>query len=74
MAVSLSGGRGGGDLLLFLSSTTNTAVSLIFLTETPGCDLVTVSEGVVAEVRGVRSQSGAKAATLMDVRIAGPDG
>ena len=46
-----SGGSGGGDLLFFLSSTTNAAVSLIFVTETPGCDLLTVGESVVAEVR-----------------------
>ena len=44
------GGSGGGDLLLFLSPTANAAVSLIFVTETPGCDLLTVSERVVAEV------------------------
>ena len=44
------GGSGGGDLLLSLSSTANAAVSLIFVTETPGCDLLTVSERVVAEV------------------------
>ena len=54
-AISLSrrsggGGSGGGDLLLFLSPTANAAVSLIFVTETPGCDLLTVSERVVAEV------------------------
>ena len=44
------GGSRGGDHLLSLSSTANAAVSLIFVTETPGCDLLTVSERVVAEV------------------------
>ena len=50
MAIYFSGGRGCGDLLFFLPSATNAAVSLIFVTETPGCDLLTVSERVVAEV------------------------
>ena len=49
-AISCSGGSGRGDLLLLLLCTTNAAVSLIFVTETPGCDLLTVSESVVAEV------------------------
>ena len=66
-AISFSGGGGsggGGGGVLFLSSTTDATVSLIFVTETPVCDLLAVSEGVVAEVRRVRSQSLAEAATL----------
>ena len=64
-AISFSGGSGRGDLLLLLLlCTTNAAVSLVFVTETPGCDLLTVSESVVAEVGGVRSQARAEAAAL----------
>ena len=58
------GGGGGSDLILFLSSTTDATVLLILVTETPGRDLLAVSEGVVAEVRRVRSESLAEAAAL----------